>query len=214
MTRLFTSAEAAAITGLPTKAVHNAIDKRVVEPAGHGDAPLGRRLMSVEDLVRLSIWRGTGETLSAEQRDALFAAMMASPRVRTLNASSLLIVDVAEARRQVARGIRHLEAAEAIIVSDKAVLGGEPVVKGTRIPVHALAAMRTAGASTDELIAGYPELSRQSLGLAEIWSRAHPRRGRPKPLSALGLKIKGTKLVALKQDPLARGQEPLVPAAE
>ncbi len=214
MTRLFTAVEAAAITGLPPKAVHNAIDKRIVEPAGHDQVPLARRLMNVDDLVRLTIWRGTGEMLSSEQRNALFAAMASSPGARTLSASKLLIVDVAGARRDVESGIRSLEAAESLVVSDKTILGGEPVIKGTRIPVRALAAMRAAGASTEELLAGYPSLSRQSLSLAEAWARAHPRRGRPRPLSALGLTIKGTKLVAMKQDPLAREEKSLIPAAE
>ena len=214
MARLFTAAEAAAITGLPPKAVHNAIDKRIVEPAGRRGTQLGVRLMSIEDLVRLTVWRGTGEMLSSAERNKLFAAMGSSPRARTLGASALLIVDIAEARRQVGRGIRTLEAAESIVASNKDILGGEPVIKGTRIPVHAIAAMRAAGASAEDLIAGYPELSRRSLDLAEAWSRAHPRRGRPKPLSAFGLKIKGTKLVPLKPDPLTRGQKARVSAAE
>lgn len=99
------------------------------------------------------------------------------------------------------------------MVSDSNILGGEPVLKGTRIPVYALAAMRAAGASAEDLIAGYPELSRRNLELAETWSRAHPRRGRPRPLSTLGLKMKGAKVVPLKQDPLESGLTAPVPAA-
>lgn len=42
--------------------------------------------------------------------------------------------------------------------SDKAVLNGEPVFKGTRIPVRLIAAMLEQGADEDELLEGYPKL--------------------------------------------------------
>jgi uncharacterized protein (DUF433 family) len=149
------------------------------------------------------VWRGVGDTLSAERRQRLFAAIAAKPTAKTVKADELLIVDVGEARKQVDRGVRDLEAAEAIVSRDKATLGGEPVFKGTRIPVYGIAGMLEAGASAEDLLSGYPKLTERMLELARIWVAAHPRRGRPKSLSDLGLKIKSTKRVPLKSDPRA-----------
>lgn len=208
--RLYTPAEAGAVSGLRLKAVHNAIDKRIVEPVSKERAVIkgkvkriGSRFLTGEDLVRLRVWRGVGDTLSAERRTRLFMAIAAKPTAKMVKAGELLIVDVGEARKQVDRGVRDLEAAEAIVSRDKATLGGEPVFKGTRIPVYGIAAMLEAGASAEDLLSGYPKLTQRMLELARIWVAAHPRRGRPKSLSDLGLKLKSTKRVPLKSDPLA-----------
>jgi hypothetical protein len=69
--------------------------------------------------------------------------------------------------------------------------------------VYGIAAMLEAGTSAEELLSGYPKLTERMLELARIWVAAHPRRGRPKSLSDLGLKTKSTKRVPLKSDPLA-----------
>ena len=218
--RLYTPAEAGAVSGLKLKAVHNAIDKHIVEPVARARAVtsepvkrVGPRFLTAEDLVRLRVWRGVGDTLSAERRHRLFVAIAATPKAKTVKADELLIVDVGEARKQVDRGVRDLEAAEAIVAKDKASLGGEPVFKGTRIPVYGIAAMLDAGATVEELLSGYPKLTARLLDLARIWVAAHPRRGRPKSLSDYGLKLKITKRVPLKSDPLAGRTKPFASAA-
>jgi len=208
--RLYTPAEAGAVSGLKLKAVHNAIDKHIVEPvakvrgASVGKIKqVGPRFLTGEDLLLLRVWRGVGDTLSAERRQRLFVAIAAKPAAKTVKADELLIVDVAEARKQVDRGVRDLEAAEAIVIKDRATLGGEPVFRGTRIPVYGIAAMLDAGATAEDLLAGYPKLTERMLDLARIWAAAHPRRGRPKSLSDLGLTMKSTRKVPRKSDPLA-----------
>ncbi len=217
--RLYTPAEAGAVSGLKLKAVHNAIDKRIVEPVAKARvAPVGKvnrvapRFLTGEDLVRLRVWRGVGDTLSAERRQRLFVAIAAKPTAKTVKADELLIVDVGEARKQVDRGVRDLEAAEAVVAKDKATLGGEPVFKGTRIPVYGIATMLEAGATAEELLSGYPKLTERLLELARIWTAAHPRRGRPKSLSDLGLTMKSTRRVARKGEPPAGRSKPTASA--
>jgi uncharacterized protein (DUF433 family) len=207
--RLYTPAEAGAVSGLNLKAVHNAIDKHIVEPvAKFSGAPAGEvkrvgpRFLTSGDLLLLRVWRGVGDALSAERRQRLFVAIAAKPAAKTVKADELLIVDIAEARKQVDRRVRDLEAAEAMVIKDKATLSGEPVFKGTRIPVYGIAAMLDAGATADDLLSGYPKLTERMLGLARMWAAAHPRRGRPKSLSDLGLTLKSTRRVSRKGDPL------------
>ena len=215
--RLFTPAEAGAVSGLKLKAVHNAIDKRIVETVAkptHGAKRTERRYLTGEDLIYLRVWRGVGDTLSAERRVRLFVAIAAEPRAKTVKADELLIVDVGEARKQVERGVRDLEAAEAVVVKDKATLGGEPVFKGTRIPVYGIVAMLDAGASAEELLGGYPKLTERMIELARLWVSAHPRRGRPKSLKDLGLTVKSTRRAPLKGDPLPSASKASRPAAE
>lgn len=196
--REYTPAEAAAVSGVAVKSVHNAIDKRIISK---GEARAGGRSLTNDDLLRLKLWYGVGSILSAERRKRLFDAIANDPDAESVRADDYLIVDVARAREQLAERADALRESESMIHSVKGVVGGEPVFKNTRVPVRAIAAMRAQGASAEELLEGYPSLSARMIELAEIWTAAHPARGRPKTLSEQGLRAKSTKRILLKADP-------------
>jgi uncharacterized protein (DUF433 family) len=202
--RVYTPAEAAAVSQIGIKAVHNAIDKKIVDTVS-GAAALSssprRRALTGEGLLRLKLWYGVGSTLAAERRQRLFEAIKAQPAAKTVKADDLLIVDVAEARKQLNARIRDLDEAETMIGRVKGVMGGEPVFKGTRIPVRTIAAMLAQGADEADLLEGYPSLTARMIELARIWTAAHPTRGRPKKLSDHGFKVKSSKRATLKGDP-------------
>ena len=202
--RIYTPAEAAALSEIGIKAVHNAIDKHIVDTvpdSGFPKAGAGRRALTNDDLLRLKLWYGIGSTLAAERRQRLFEAIKAAPAAMTVKADDLLIVDVAEARRQLTARIRDLDEAEAMIQRVKGIMGGEPVFKGTRIPVRMVTAMVAQGSDEADLLDGYPKLTSRMIELAKIWVAAHPARGRPKKLSGLGLKVKSSKRTPLNGDP-------------
>lgn len=192
-TRAYTPTEAAALSEIAVKSVHNAIDKRII--AAH----LGRggRELTDEDLLRLKLWYGVGSILTAERRKRLFETIDRNPDADTVRADDYLIVDVARAREQLAARADALREAEQKIQTVKGVAGGEPVFTGTRIPVRMIAAMRQQGASTAEIVEGYPSVTARMVELAEIWAAAHPARGRPKKLSEQGLKVKSVKRLPL-----------------
>lgn len=186
--RLYTVSEAAAVSGLGFKAVNNSIDRGLVTvTAAPSNGRLKPRVLTGEDLVRLRLEHGLAGKLPIERRIDLFRRLSATPKARHLSAGEFLMVDVAAARRDVSARIKTLAEAEAAIATDKAVMAGEPVFKGTRIPVHAVVAMLDAGASEAELLTGYPKLDARLIGLAKVWVAAHPRRGRPRRLEASGL---------------------------
>jgi uncharacterized protein (DUF433 family) len=49
------------------------------------------------------------------------------------------------------------------IVSDSAICGGDPCVKGTRIPVHVILSHLAAGDTTDTLLREFPKLTRRDI---------------------------------------------------
>jgi uncharacterized protein (DUF433 family) len=199
--RHYTPAEAAALSGLALKAVHNAIDKRIVEIDAQPSPKRARRSLSIADVLRLKLWYQVGPILSQERRQRLFAEIERHPTAKRVKADTLVIVDVEEARKQIAGRVRALEAAEAAVVASRAILGGEPVFKGTRVPVRSIAAMLDEGTSEAEILDGYPALEPRYLALARIWAAAHPRRGRPKTLADRGAKVRGQTRTRLKADP-------------
>ncbi|MDT9096716.1 DUF433 domain-containing protein, partial [Escherichia coli] len=82
-----------------------------------------------------------------------------NPDADTVRADDYLIVDVARAREQLAARAEALREAERMIKSVKGVLGGEPVFSQTRVPVRTIAAMKAQGATTEEIVEGYPALT-------------------------------------------------------
>ncbi len=202
--RLYTPAEAAAISKIGVKAVHNAIDKGIVEVIAVSGKTSSRAL-TADDLLRLKLWYGVGSVLSADRRKRLFDEIAAKPQAKTVKADDLLIVDVAEARKQIAATTKDLDEAEAAVHSVrgrfKGIMGGEPIFKGTRIPVRLVAAMLDQGADPDDILEGYPSLTPRLLELSRIWTAAHPPRGRPKTLREMGYKSKSTKVVSLREVP-------------
>ncbi len=191
----YTPAEAAAVSEIAVKSVHNAIDKRIIETHLVGNR--GRALTD-EDLLRLKLWYGVGSILSAERRKRLFDTIDQNPDAETVRADDYLIIDVARAREQLAARAEALREAEKIIESAKGVVCGDPVFKRTRVPVRTIAAMKAQGASTVEIVEGYPSLTERMVELAEIWVAAHPARGRPRKLSEQGLKVKSVKRLSLR----------------
>ena len=74
---------------------------------------------------------------------------------------------------------RYLEARGRYITSDEDILGGTPVIAGTRIAVYAILGRLQDGNTIDDLMDDYPEVSREAFEAAELYARAHPLRGRP-----------------------------------
>ena len=204
--RLYTPAEAAAVSGLALRAVNNVIDKRIVEvakPLASGKRSV-RRYLTGSHLLCLRLEHGLAGRLPVDRRQGLFREVAAQPEAKMLKADDLLFVDIDAARRDVTARMRDLDEAERLIHSDKETLGGEPVFKGTRIPVYSIAAMLEAGAQVDDLLSGYPKLDAHMLALGRLWAAAHPRRGRPKRLADFGFKVTSTSRRAMPGDPLAK----------
>ncbi len=59
-------------------------------------------------------------------------------------------------------------------------LGGTPVFKGTRIPVHDIADMLANGDGPAAIIKAFPQLDADRIRLATVYALAYPPRGRPR----------------------------------
>jgi uncharacterized protein (DUF433 family) len=68
----------------------------------------------------------------------------------------------------------------ALVETDPAVCSGQPVFRGTRIPVAVVVEQLRSGVCRTELEADFPQLSRQALDYAEIQARLPKPPGRPR----------------------------------
>jgi uncharacterized protein (DUF433 family) len=172
---LFTATEAAVLTGLSIKAVNNAIDRKTVS-AVPGEE--GSRLLDARALVSLSIERRLSAGIATpELRRRVFDALAEGPRNSVSLEGGLIKIDLREPRRELAASLRELRRARRLVVSDPGILGGDPVFRGTRVPVHLIAALVAQGSGPAELIESYPRLTAEMIRLAPVYAAAYPLRG-------------------------------------
>jgi uncharacterized protein (DUF433 family) len=172
---LFTPTEAAVLTGLSLKAVNNAIDKKTVSAVPDEE---GGRLLDARALVSLSVERRLSAGIATpELRRKVFDALAEAPRNVVSLEGGLIKIDLRQPRRELAASMRDLRRARRMVVSDPEILGGDPVFRGTRVPVHMVAHLVAQGSTPGELIESYPRLTADMIRLAPIYANAYPLRG-------------------------------------
>jgi uncharacterized protein (DUF433 family) len=177
---LFTATEAAVLTRLSLKAVNNAIDKKTVAAVIRERAGQPVRLLNRQALLSLALERRLTDRFVPELRRQVFAALAASSSKTLSLDDGLLKIDLRAPRRELAESLRQLQRARHVVVSDPEILGGEPVFRGTRVPVHLIATLVAEGSTAADLLAGYPRLTAEMVQLAPVYAAAYPQRGRPR----------------------------------
>lgn len=173
---LLTVPEAAWVTGLSQRAVQHEIDEKVI-PA---EARAGRRGIAGMDLIYLSAIRDhyalIAPALRKQVRNAIIVSVgqhRATAKVEPFSVSLPAI----EAR--VRAGFEKLEQLKRDFVESRAdVLGGEPVLKGTRLSIRYVAGLVSQGATPEELAEDF-ELTAEQVEAAVVLAKVNPRRGRP-----------------------------------
>ena len=195
----YTPAQAAAITGLPLAAVHKAIDTRLIRPRSTRSGATIRRLLTKEQLIYLQLEAEGLRLLPVGTRREIAESIQRSPKTETLPVANgtALLIEIGTARRAVESQLKQLARIEEMVVSDPEIMRGTPVFKGTRIPVDLVADMLAQGATAEEILEGYPTLSKEKIAIAPLYMRAFPRRGRPGRRPWQGKKARGRKYFPL-----------------
>lgn len=189
------TAEAAVVARVTPRDVNRVIDEGIL-PAAFSSTDDGRRIW-VTACSLISFYYESAARLTAEER--ITAIRWAEPRLsewRALALESLiakdwtlhhdfLTIDLAPFFRRTVESLADLEAARDMVNSSPEILGGTPVIAGTRIPVYDVAASIAAGHSVEDILEAFPALDERRVGLAKVYADANPLRGRPKPKQEL-----------------------------
>lgn len=191
----YTPAQAAAITGLPLAAVHKAIDSRLIRPRSARSGGSIRRLLTKEQLIYLQLEAEGLRLLPLGTRREIAESIQHSPNVdvMAIRNGKALLVECKGARRKVEGQLKQLARMGEMVASDPEIMRGTPVFKGTRIPVDLVADMLAQGATAEEILEGYPTLSKDKIAIAPLYMRAFPRRGRPSRRPWQGKKARSRK---------------------
>lgn len=175
----FTVPEASWLTGLSVKEVNKTIEDaamplRIVRAGG-----ARRRIVPYASLLCLQLHAEGLRRLPLRMRKEVFRRVLSEPQQKQLRYTDALIIDVGGARDKMSKRLHNLEKASLMVHSDPDIMGGTPVFCRTRIPVYVIADLKEQGTPTDEILEGYPRLTRELVEYAGIYARTHPRRGRP-----------------------------------
>jgi uncharacterized protein (DUF433 family) len=169
--------EAAFVAGVSTKVVNQAIDRAHIRARELRDRR-GARGVSASDMLFLRVH----QVLAPELRRKLYQALGGKnlgeiPREIEMNR---VVLNLEQPILEIGERLQLLRRIHERVETDPEVRGGEPVFRGTRTPVYAIARKIELGSSREELREDYPHLEEDDFDLAVRYAELHPRRGRPR----------------------------------
>jgi uncharacterized protein (DUF433 family) len=200
--------EAAVVARVPLRDVNRVIDERIL-PEGFFSLDDGRRVAAAACTL-IAFYFDSAKRLTSEER--LFAIREVGARLSRSRAHALaclldedwtvrdefLTIDLAPFVRRTKERMDRLAAARDLITSNPEILGGAPIIRGTRIPAYDVAACVAAAVPTKRILEAYPALDADKVELAALYAEANPVRGRPRSSEPLPA---GAVLVAERKAP-------------
>jgi uncharacterized protein (DUF433 family) len=178
----FTAREVAELANVSLRAVDKAIEEKVLSGVSVGSrrrmlplhavpyaAIVGRLKITLPLAAKLRLARALG----ARRPERMTAdALEIAPSV-TVDVSALVGADLAE------RAARYGRAREDHIAIDPDIMGGTPVLTGTRMTVYSVLGRLDGGDTIDDVLDDNPHLTREAVETAALYARTHPIVGRP-----------------------------------
>ncbi len=188
---LLTPPEAAVVASVTVRDVNRVIDEEILPERFY--TLKGGRHLHVAACPLISFYFRAAKALTAEERSLLIRQVsqqmgtamkdlaIAGWRLADWTVEDgFLTVNLREFATSVENRYAKLAEAREMVVEDPDILGGTPVIRGTRIPVYDVAASLAAGLSPLRIGSAYPGLDERMIELAAVYAEATPPRGRPR----------------------------------
>jgi uncharacterized protein (DUF433 family) len=185
----FTPREVAELSGAPKSAVEKAIEERVISARKVRVGRRERRVLALDAIAYTTFMRSMPMPMDLKSKRALGRAIALVKEFRTWRYELSPAVEL-NVGRVVGDAIDFAKSYAALrdklIVEDPEILGGTPVIRGTRVSVYSILGRLNGGDSVEEILEDHPNLSREAVETAAIYARSHPLVGRPggRPWSA------------------------------
>jgi len=176
---LLTRREAAEIGRVPLNAIDKAIEQGVVKPKRRA----GRPLLPAHEVALLVLLRQIDVALPSKAKIRL-RRWLAHLQPLTVGAElalseALRVAMTEDVAQTIERAESYARLRERYVERNPAVMGGEPVIAGTRVPVRTIASLIEMGETHEVLREDYPHIPQEAYPVAVLWAHANPRRGRP-----------------------------------
>jgi len=180
---VLTPSEVAELSGVSRRVVEKAIEERVLS-ARFGSSPAMsrrfRRMLPMYSVVYVAAVKGLGLKLSIAHKKELARVIAKRPRTKRVKVAPAVEIDIGRlVGDALERTEKYRAARDAFIVVDDEIMGGTPVIRGTRMTVYAVLGRIERGESIEEILSDDPDLTRAAIEAAIIYARTHPLVGRP-----------------------------------
>lgn len=178
---VLTAAETAVVAGVSVRDVNRIIDERILPETFYSTESV--RSFRVDACALIAFYFQAADRLTSEERQrTILAASNLSlewkGRKNCLIQDEFLTVNLSSFLKSAHDRLARLSEARDLVVMDEDVLGGTPVIRGTRVPVYDVAASMDAGISMKRILSAYPGLDEKAVELAALYAEANPQRGR------------------------------------
>jgi uncharacterized protein (DUF433 family) len=170
--RVYTVAETAYAVEVDDREINREIDAHVLTTVGQSSS--GERLIDESGILYMAAIRTIRTDLSKDARLRIAASLRAGHGKVDFGRFELVVSGLAQRLRPRLNEVEKLR--EAVTI-DRAVCGGDPVLRGTRIRVHKVADLCAQGVGAPELRREF-DLSTDQVAMALLYARLHPKRGR------------------------------------
>jgi uncharacterized protein (DUF433 family) len=177
-----TTTEAAVAAGVSLPQVNRVIDEKILPDDWYSTSPT--RTVRKDACLLISFYFETADWLTASARLQTIRNAVAHGHTweqwkNYAVDDHFLTVRFDDLWTSVDGRLRKLMAAEEMVVEDPEIMGGTPVIRGTRIPVQIVAARFDAGTPMEVILDSFPSLTESQVELASVYAKAVPQRGRP-----------------------------------
>lgn len=180
----FTPREVAELSGAPKSTVEKAIEEKVFTTRMVKRGRRERRVLPAHAVAYAMIMRSVKYRMDAAMKRRLVTALSrldnADLKTWRFELEPAVEMDVGRlVGDSMERAAAYGAVRDRLIVEDEEILGGTPVIRGTRISVYSILGRLTHGDAVADILSDYPELTAESVEAAAIFARSHPLVGRP-----------------------------------
>jgi len=188
----FSVNEAAAIAEVSPEVIRTALEKKAVTPSHKRRVgKVVRHEFSAGDVLLLKLLVEFPFPLSRRDKESLAQILAYGNRKAaqwSLKGNDLVYrsgeiqmsIECKSLRQTVAKNLAAYRWGRRRVVSSPEILGGEPVFRGTRIPVQHIAALFRKRVAESEIVEDFPVLEPRDLAYAKLLARIGERPGRPR----------------------------------
>lgn len=192
MVELFTVNEAAAIAEISPETIRTALEKRSLTPSRRqrtGKAV--RHHFSAGDVLFVKVLSEFPFPLSKQDKQSLAQVLAHGNRqaapwsshgadIVYRSGEMQILIQCKPIQRKVNTNLAIYRWGKRQVISSPDVLGGEPVFRGTRIPVQHVASLFRKGVPEREIAEDFPGLGARGLAYARLAARLGEKPGRPR----------------------------------
>jgi len=182
---MFNVKEAAEISGVTKRTVEKAIENKILKVRKNKQKAHEKagRLLPLNSVIYFSVIKNADlKSLSVIDKKIIWknVSSLEPGQLKSIEFKKGIHINLKKlASDEIKLAKTYLSSKNKFITKDDEILGGEPVINGTRISVFSILARFKDGETLKEIADDYPSVSFKAFEVALIYASAHPKRGRP-----------------------------------